>query len=375
MPAGAATPRARRLRRRISAAPGRNTSTSPSSPSATSLRSAARHLALERPLRRAGARAILDRHLEAPPLGAQRRTRRGSRRPARRRASPTSPPASGPAVARCSRRSSASATSPCRCRSWNSSSSTAPTPAAPGSDSRRRVRIALGDEAHARARRHGVLEAHAVADRSPTRSPSSSATRRAARRAASRRGSSTRISPSTPASSSARGTRVVLPAPGGASSTSARRPLQRRDDVGKQRIDGQRHEGRAARRATRKLLLLRTRLCDLLPTLLLRRLQLATASAAACWRRCRGAVPGASSTWANLLAHFPSVSAPPLQAPRVAALQTHRAGPLMRRRHRRAALRAQGPRPPPSPAPPRLALARARSPPNDSTCSSRLPSR
>ena len=52
------------------------------------------------------------------------------------------------------------------------------------------------------------------------------------------------------------------------------------------------------------------------------------------------------------LAHFRSVSASPLQAPRVAALQAHRARPLMRRRHRRAALRARRPHPPPSPAPP-----------------------
>jgi hypothetical protein len=54
---------------------------------------------------------------------------------------------------------------------------------------------------------------------SPTRSPRSSAMRRAASRAASLRGSSTTIFPSIPASSSAGATRVVLPAPGGASST------------------------------------------------------------------------------------------------------------------------------------------------------------
>jgi hypothetical protein len=56
---------------------------------------------------------------------------------------------------------------------------------------------------------------------SPTRSPSVCAIRSAAPRAAIRRGSSTRIffCPSQGASSSANGSRVVLPAPGGATST------------------------------------------------------------------------------------------------------------------------------------------------------------
>ena len=54
---------------------------------------------------------------------------------------------------------------------------------------------------------------------SPTRSPRSSAMRRAASRAAKRRGSSTMILPSMPASRRAGATRVVFPAPGGASST------------------------------------------------------------------------------------------------------------------------------------------------------------
>src|SRR5258708_1676507 len=53
---------------------------------------------------------------------------------------------------------------------------------------------------------------------SPTRSPSSDATRRAARRAAIRRGSSTTTSP-LPRPRIAGGTRVVFPAPGGASMT------------------------------------------------------------------------------------------------------------------------------------------------------------
>ena len=58
---------------------------------------------------------------------------------------------------------------------------------------------------------------------SPTGSPSVEAMRAAAARAASRRGSSTRIflSFAHGSSSSTSGTRVVLPAPGGATSTAA----------------------------------------------------------------------------------------------------------------------------------------------------------
>ena len=58
---------------------------------------------------------------------------------------------------------------------------------------------------------------------SPTRSPSVCAMRSAAARAASRRGSSTRMRRSFAQSSAAStsGTRVVLPAPGGATSTAA----------------------------------------------------------------------------------------------------------------------------------------------------------
>ena len=57
--------------------------------------------------------------------------------------------------------------------------------------------------------------------RSPTGSDSECAMRSAAARAAMRRGSSTRIlrAPSQPSSIKASGTRVVLPAPGGATST------------------------------------------------------------------------------------------------------------------------------------------------------------
>src|SRR5262249_47189309 len=103
----------------------------------------------------------------------------------------------------------------------------------------------------------------------------SSATRRAPSRAASRRGSSTTISPSTPASSSARGTRVVLPAPGGASST---RLGTRSSDATISGRSGSIGSGvslgnNRSPRAGGSLLLLRARLGHLQPALLLLRLQ------------------------------------------------------------------------------------------------------
>ena len=219
---------------------------------------------------------VLDRHVEAPPLGAQRRrVAEEAARSAPRRASPTSPPASARAALAAAAAAAPAPTSPAGAargtrRAAPRRRRAAPGPRAAGASARpsvtNRTRVVGADD---------VLEAHLVADASrPTRSPSSSATRRAARRAASRRGSSTRISPSTnPASSSARGTRVVLPAPGGASSTSSASSAAGRDDLGKQRIDRQRHEPHAARRRLRELLLLRARLGDPLPAPLLRRLQ------------------------------------------------------------------------------------------------------
>jgi hypothetical protein len=80
---------------------------------------------------------------------------------------------------------------------------------------------ALRDDLDARARSDARIEAHAVADGVADVSPSSRAMYAAAARAASRRGSSMtmRRPPSHGSSSSASGTRVVLPAPGGACST------------------------------------------------------------------------------------------------------------------------------------------------------------
>ena len=78
---------------------------------------------------------------------------------------------------------------------------------------------------------------------SPTRSPSVCAMRSAAARAASRRGSSTRIRRAFCAQSSrasTNGTRVVLPAPGGATSTAALLRAQRRGQVRQRGVDRKR---------------------------------------------------------------------------------------------------------------------------------------
>ena len=106
-------------------------------------------------------------------------------------------------------------------RSWNSSNSTAAIPVSSGSSRIMRaktpsvttsMRVRPETLEPSRTRRPTV---------SPTRSPSSEAMRSAAARAARRRGSSTMIRRSSrqTASRRARGTRVVLPAPGGATRT------------------------------------------------------------------------------------------------------------------------------------------------------------
>ena len=106
-------------------------------------------------------------------------------------------------------------------RSWNSSNSTAATPSSDGSSRIMRantpsvttsMRVRAETRLCSRTRRPTV---------SPTASPRLEAMRAAAARAASRRGSSTMILPlaANGSSSSASGTRVVLPAPGGATST------------------------------------------------------------------------------------------------------------------------------------------------------------
>ena len=83
---------------------------------------------------------------------------------------------------------------------------------------------AFGDDFDPRGVADARFQTRAVTDRWPTLSPSDSAMRVATARAASRRGSSMtmRCLPSHGASSNANGTRVDLPAPGGACSTTLR---------------------------------------------------------------------------------------------------------------------------------------------------------
>src|SRR5688572_685386 len=122
-------------------------------------------------------------------------------------------------------RASASPRSASSERSWNSSNSTAPTPDSSGSSRIMRVNT----PSVTTSMRVFGPDFETMRARSPTRSPTPSAKvcamRSAAARAAIRRGSSTRIlrPPSQLSSISASGTRVVLPAPGGATRTADER--------------------------------------------------------------------------------------------------------------------------------------------------------
>src|SRR5436190_1968992 len=123
----------------------------------------------------------------------------------------------------CTSRASARPRSASSERSWNSSNSTAATPSSDGSSRMSRVKIpsvitsmrVLRDTFEPKRTRKPTV--------SPTLSCKVAAIRSAAARAARRRGSSTRIflSAAHSASISHSGTRVVLPAPGGATSTAA----------------------------------------------------------------------------------------------------------------------------------------------------------
>ena len=124
----------------------------------------------------------------------------------------------------CASRASASPRSASSERSWNSSNSTAATPFSSGSSRIRRVNTpsvttsmrVLADTFEPKRTRRPTV--------SPVRSPKVFAMRSAAARAAIRRGSSTRIFPVAHGScASTSGTRVVLPAPGGATSTATLR--------------------------------------------------------------------------------------------------------------------------------------------------------
>ena len=98
---------------------------------------------------------------------------------------------------------------------------------------------AFGDDEDARLRRDLVFEPHAIADRCATSSPSRLAMRLAAARAARRRGSSRMMVRPLHHGAPRRcsGTSVVLPAPGGATSTAAL-PLQRFVERGQNFGDG-----------------------------------------------------------------------------------------------------------------------------------------
>ena len=88
-------------------------------------------------------------------------------------------------------------------------------------------KYAFGHERQAGRRSGNIFEPYLIADTFAYPFAEFLDTRRAAIRAAIRRGSSTRISPCN-ADSSAGGTRVVFPAPGGASKTRLREAVKAR---------------------------------------------------------------------------------------------------------------------------------------------------
>ena len=116
-------------------------------------------------------------------------------------------------------RASASPRSAWMDRSWNSSRTIVRTPESSGSSTRRAVRM----PSVASRTRVAAVNRRSKRTCQPTSWPSvqprSSAIRRAMARAATRRGCSTSTGPSA---ASAGGSRVVLPAPGGATTTAAR---------------------------------------------------------------------------------------------------------------------------------------------------------
>ena len=204
--------------RRISAAPGRNTSTSPGS--AITRRTAAST--------RSSTRSPYPTSSYSIATGCARPSDVTTPAPGRCAATAavstvadiTTRRSSGRTVS-WSSRTTASATSLCKCRSWNSSSTTTPTRSRNGSRTKSRANTpSVRNQSR-------VASPPARANRTryptspPTRPPRSRATNSAAARAATRRGSitSTSRAPATPASSNADGTRVVFPAPGAARNT------------------------------------------------------------------------------------------------------------------------------------------------------------
>ena len=206
--------------RDISPAPGRNTSTPPAV-SSSARRTRPAHCVTNRVSFGGGVSSQRvstgnacpsERTVGAPPISAATGAVSSVADIARRIRSSRSAPRTSSA--------SASPRSALSERSWNSSKITAPMPPSPGSNWIMRVRMPSvttsiwvePDTLLSPRMRYPTVR--------PTGSPSVAAMRSAAARAAIRRGSSMTIRPSvSPASSIASGTRVVLPAPGGASST------------------------------------------------------------------------------------------------------------------------------------------------------------
>ena len=122
--------------------------------------------------------------------------------------------------AACASSASARPKSLSRLRSCTSSNRTADTPASSGSAWMRLTEDAFGHDDHAGRDRPPRIEPRRVADgpRRPVHRPGS-AIRSAAARAARRRGEAEASRPSTGARADAGATAVVLPAPGGATST------------------------------------------------------------------------------------------------------------------------------------------------------------
>ena len=215
-----ASPCRLRRTRSISPAPGRNTSTSPSSCTASTLRIAAAVRTSSVPsIPSAQVTSTGNGRPSTSTIGQSKRnalTSRGSivaDMTIRRRSS----------RARMVSRQKARARSAWTDRSWNSSMMTQDTPSSSGSSMNRRVRmpsvttrIRVSFEWRPKKRTWNPTVR-------PTGSSRSAAMWDAQARAAMRRGSSSRICPCPTLSDAAsvRGTRVVFPAPGGAVSTTA----------------------------------------------------------------------------------------------------------------------------------------------------------
>ena len=217
--------------------------------SASAVRTARATWSSSRSARIAAEVAGLDRDTAAP----------GSRSPAHRPAGRATRAPSRVADITSSRRSSRSSAWPSRAkarprsasrlRSWNSSNSTAATPSRPGSSRIMRVKTpSVTTSIRVRAETRDCMRT-----RKPTVSPTASPRRRGHARGGRPRGQAPRLqhdqlaAAAQGSSSSARGVTVVLPAPGGATSTAPRFARQRRLQRRQRLVDGQ--HGRRCRRS------------------------------------------------------------------------------------------------------------------------------